>query len=63
MGAHEFCKSVRKLLGVETGWDWLSPDQPIQLTHTLKSDRRDGGPRAVPANRERLLRGAESFGT
>jgi len=33
---HEFCKSVRKLLGVETGWDWLSPDQPIQLTHTLK---------------------------
>jgi hypothetical protein len=33
---HEFCNSVRKLLGVETGWDWLSPDQPIQLTHTLK---------------------------
>src|SRR5467141_3277462 len=33
---HEFCKSVRKLLGVETGWYWLSPDQPIQLTHTLK---------------------------
>lgn len=33
---HEFCNSVRKLLGVETGWDWLSPDQPIQLTHSLK---------------------------
>ncbi len=33
---HEFCNSVRKLLGVETGWDWLSPDQPIQLTHALK---------------------------
>jgi predicted dehydrogenase len=32
---HEFCKSVRKLLGVDSGWDWLSPDQPIQLTHTL----------------------------
>jgi predicted dehydrogenase len=32
---HEFCKSVRKLLGVDTGWDWLSPDQPIQLSHTL----------------------------
>src|SRR5271169_3215481 len=33
---HEFCKSVRKLVGVDTGWDWLSPDQPIQLTHSLK---------------------------
>ena len=32
---HEFCNSVRKLLGVESGWDWLSPDQPIQLTHSL----------------------------
>lgn len=33
---HEFCKSVRTLLGVDSGWDWLSPDQPIQLTHSLK---------------------------
>jgi predicted dehydrogenase len=33
---HEFCNSVRKLLAVESGWDWLSPDQPIQLTHALK---------------------------
>jgi predicted dehydrogenase len=33
---HEFCKSVRNLLGVDSGWDWLSPDQPIQLTHSLK---------------------------
>lgn len=32
---HEFSKSVCKLLGVESGWDWLSPDQPIQLTHSL----------------------------
>jgi predicted dehydrogenase len=32
---HEFCNSVRKLLGVNSGWDWLSPDQPIQLTHSL----------------------------
>ena len=32
---HEFCKSVRKLLGVDSGWDWLSPDQPIALTHSL----------------------------
>jgi predicted dehydrogenase len=34
---HEYCNSVRKLLGVETGWDWLSPDQPIQLTHSMKA--------------------------
>ena len=33
---HEFCKSVRSLLGVESGWDWLSPDQPIELTHSLR---------------------------
>ena len=33
---HEFCNSVRKLLGVESGWDWLSPDEPIQLTHALQ---------------------------
>jgi predicted dehydrogenase len=34
---HEFCNSVRKLLGVDSGWDWLSPDQPIQLTHSMKA--------------------------
>src|SRR5215471_3237001 len=33
---HEFSKSVRNLLGVNSGWDWLSPDQPIQLNHTLQ---------------------------
>ncbi|MGB7845355.1 MAG: Gfo/Idh/MocA family oxidoreductase [Candidatus Acidiferrum sp.] len=33
---HEFCNSVRKLLGVDSGWDWLSPDQPIQLSHSLR---------------------------
>ncbi|HVN18457.1 MAG TPA: Gfo/Idh/MocA family oxidoreductase [Dongiaceae bacterium] len=33
---HEFCKSVRKLIGVDSGWDWLSPDDPIQLTHSLQ---------------------------
>jgi predicted dehydrogenase len=33
---HEFCKSVRSLLGVDSGWDWLSPDEPIQLSHTLQ---------------------------
>ena len=33
---HEFCKSVRNLLGVDSGWDWLSPDDPLQLTHALR---------------------------
>jgi predicted dehydrogenase len=33
---HEFCNSVRELLGVSSGWDWLSPDDPLQLSHTLK---------------------------
>ena len=32
---HEFCKSVRELLGVQSGWDWLSPDEPIRLTHSM----------------------------
>ncbi len=32
----EFCKSVRELLKVESGWEWLSPNQPIQLTHSMK---------------------------
>lgn len=32
---HEFCNSVRELLGVSSGWDWLSPDEPIQLNHSL----------------------------
>lgn len=32
---HEFCNSARKLLGVDSGWDWLSPDQPIALTHSM----------------------------
>src|SRR5215813_10088687 len=33
---HEFANSAHKLLSVSSGWDWLSPDQPIQLSHTLK---------------------------
>ncbi len=35
-GTHEFCNSVQDLLGVKSGWDWLSPDQPITLSHTLQ---------------------------
>jgi len=33
---HEFCNSVCNLLGVNSGWEWLSPDDPIQLSHTLR---------------------------
>ena len=33
---HEFRDAVRELLGVSTGWDWLSPNQPIQLTHSMQ---------------------------
>jgi predicted dehydrogenase len=35
-GTHEFCKSVQKLIGADSGWDWLSPDTPLQLTHSLR---------------------------
>ncbi len=51
---HEFCNSVRKLLGVDSGWDWLSPDQPIQLSHSLAGHQRCCGPRTLPENRRRL---------
>ncbi len=35
-GNHEFRDSVCKLLGVNGGWDWLSPDEPLQLSHSLR---------------------------
>src|SRR5205823_341591 len=31
----EFCNAVRRLLGTTSGWEWLSPNQPISLTRTL----------------------------
>jgi predicted dehydrogenase len=31
----EFCNAVRKLLGTSSGWEWLSPDEPISLTHSM----------------------------
>lgn len=34
-GKSEFCNAVRRLLGTKSGWEWLSPDQPIPLTHAL----------------------------
>jgi predicted dehydrogenase len=33
----EFRSAVRKLLGTDSGWEWLSPNQPIQLTHSLRA--------------------------
>jgi predicted dehydrogenase len=35
--AREYCERVQQLLGVSSGWDWLSPDTPIQLTHSMTS--------------------------
>jgi predicted dehydrogenase len=35
-GESEFCKSVRRLLGTSSGWEWLSPNQPIQLTRSMQ---------------------------
>jgi hypothetical protein len=35
-GQHEFRNSVQKLLGVSTGWDWLSPETPIKLSPSLQ---------------------------
>jgi predicted dehydrogenase len=28
---------VRRLLGTDSGWEWLSPNEPIQLTHSRKA--------------------------
>ncbi len=35
-GTHSFVNRCAPCLGVDGGWDWLSPDQPIELTHTLR---------------------------
>ena len=32
----KFRNSVQDLLGVKSGWELASPDQPIQLSHTLQ---------------------------
>src|SRR5437773_4734160 len=34
---NEFCTSVRRLLGTDSGWEWLSPNDPIQLTHSMQA--------------------------
>ena len=35
-GGYEFRNSVRALLNTTTGWDWLSPEQSVQLTHSMR---------------------------
>jgi hypothetical protein len=32
---NEFCNSVRRLLGANSGWEWLSPNKPLRLTQLL----------------------------
>ncbi|HTM36162.1 MAG TPA: Gfo/Idh/MocA family oxidoreductase [Terriglobales bacterium] len=64
--AHEFCNSVRDLLGVKSGWDWLSPDDPIELTHSMKSPAgvsgRDTCQKIVDAYYSREHRSAQYHG-
>ncbi len=36
-GDHEFRDAVRRLLKVDSGWEWLSPNQPIRLSYSLTS--------------------------
>jgi predicted dehydrogenase len=34
---HEYCERVNKLLNVTSGWEWLSPDTQVQLTHSMEA--------------------------
>lgn len=36
-GKSEFAGKVHELLGVKSGWEWLSPNQPIQLTPNMQA--------------------------
>jgi predicted dehydrogenase len=40
---NEFRDAVRKLLGTTSGWEWLSPNQPIQLTRSTKATAGTAG--------------------
>ena len=35
-GRDEYKTKVHKLLGVESGWEWLSPNVPLQMTRTMQ---------------------------
>jgi predicted dehydrogenase len=39
----EFCNAVRRLLGTDSGWEWLSPNQPIRLTRALTASSGTAG--------------------
>src|SRR6201987_6296584 len=45
---HEFANSVHKLLGVSSGWDWLSPDTPLQLPHSMRAPAGVSGREPCP---------------
>ena len=36
-GKSEFSNAVQRRLGVDTGWEWLSPNQPVPLTRTMSA--------------------------
>jgi predicted dehydrogenase len=40
---NEFCNSVRRLLGTGSGWEWLSPNQPVPLTRALTASGGTAG--------------------
>jgi predicted dehydrogenase len=39
----EFADSVHKLLGTSSGWEWLSPNRPIRLSHSLTASEGVSG--------------------
>ena len=56
-GKSEFRNRVRKLLGVDSGWDWLSPNAPmLPLTPSFSAPAGRRGPRARAEDRRRLQR-------
>ncbi len=60
---HEFCNRVRDLLGVTSGWDWLSPDDPIQLTHSLTATNGVSGREPCQKIVEAYYGGQQKAGT
>jgi len=66
-GKSEFRNRVRKLLGVDSGWDWLSPDAPmLPLTPTFSAPAgvagREPAQKVVNAYNGRRTRSGESRG-
>jgi predicted dehydrogenase len=66
-GKNEFCNRVRRLLGVNSGWEWLSPNAPmLPLTPTFSTPAgvagREPARRIVDGFNGRLGRTGESRG-